>query len=224
MPKTDNFRQIIDKINRAFEKTHTNIHAKFQTDRCNLFRVIARKKIDNSQTNTWVLIDTFSEDDFFAMRIICKQRQWRNSIIVVWHLDRKYKLPPAAWAHVRTLRSVKIYFSGTRYGKILSLMCAESPISCLSARNWLWDEHVAPPMCENVHKKYTAYLEKNLTIKSASGNFFPYSIWLRVKIDTSAAFVANKRLIVNRKYTILRNVMKNIIHNLAERVPDLVSI
>ena len=83
---------------------------------------------------------------------------------------------------------------------------------------------MAPPKCENVHKKYTAYLEKNITIVSASGNIFSFSIWLRVKIDTTAVFVANKRLIVNRKYTILRNVMKNIIHNLAERVPDLVSI
>ena len=67
---------------------------------------------------------------------------------------------------------------------------------------WLWDEHVAPPICENVHKKYTAYLEKNITIVSASGNIFSFSIWLRVKIDTSAVFVANQRLIANTYFLI----------------------
>ena len=43
-PKIDNFRQIIAKINRVLKKIYTNNYAKFQSDRCNLFRVIARQK------------------------------------------------------------------------------------------------------------------------------------------------------------------------------------
>ena len=67
--KTDNFRQIIAKINRVLEKTYKNIDAKFQSDQCNLFRVIARQKIDNLRTDrqahTQTHMHTLSADDFF---------------------------------------------------------------------------------------------------------------------------------------------------------------
>ena len=33
LPKIENFRQIIAKINKVLEKTCANIHAKFQNDR-----------------------------------------------------------------------------------------------------------------------------------------------------------------------------------------------
>ena len=63
--KNENFRRINDKINRDLEKTYTNNHAKFQSDRCKLFQVIAKTKIDNLHTHTHTHIHTFSADDFF---------------------------------------------------------------------------------------------------------------------------------------------------------------
>ena len=42
--KSHNFRQIIAKINRLLKKTYLNIHVKFQSDWCKLFRVIVRQR------------------------------------------------------------------------------------------------------------------------------------------------------------------------------------
>ena len=67
------FRQIISKIDRVFEKVYINNHAKFQSDGCNHFRVIARQKIDNLRTHAHTLARThththrLSENDFFSI-------------------------------------------------------------------------------------------------------------------------------------------------------------
>ena len=63
---TYNFWQIIAKINRALKKTYTNIHAKFQSDPCNLYWVITWKKIDNLHTNKQTDARTNKQtNDFF---------------------------------------------------------------------------------------------------------------------------------------------------------------
>ena len=74
--KTDNFRQITAKINRLLGKKYTNIHAKFQNDRCNLFRVITWQKIDNLHTHTRT--HTHTHPYIFGRRLFFLCRSYIN--------------------------------------------------------------------------------------------------------------------------------------------------
>ena len=68
--KIDHFRHITSKINRVFEKTYTNIHAKFQSDRWNLFRVIVRQKKD-TRIGTHTYTDIFWKHLIFYVDHMC---------------------------------------------------------------------------------------------------------------------------------------------------------
>ena len=77
--KNENFRRINAKTNKLLKNIYPNIPAKFESDWYSLYRVIAKKKIDNLHTqththtythtrthsHTHTHIHTFSSDDFF---------------------------------------------------------------------------------------------------------------------------------------------------------------
>ena len=66
------------QINRVFVKTYTNNYAKFQSDRCNLFRVTARQKIDNLHTHTQTHTHTDTHTYIFGRRLFFQCRSYVN--------------------------------------------------------------------------------------------------------------------------------------------------